>query len=112
MEKQFVKMELDVFAKWQFKPPMYRVYVNDELFNERTYSWNHLEYITEILQIKAEPGEYSVKIENHGGEFTVRSLRCSVGKVRVIDNNTFEIIEDRTQTDKITYLNVDGQVSV
>ena len=112
MEKQFVKMELDVFAKWQFKPPMYRVYVNDELFNERTYSWNQSEYITEILQIKAQPGEYSVKIENHGGEFTVRSLRCSVGKVRVIDNNTFEIIEDRTQTDKMTYLNVDGQVSV
>ena len=112
MNKQFVKMELDVFAKWQFKPPMYRVYVNDELFNERNYSWQTSEYITEILQIKAEPGEYRVEIENHGGEFTVRSLRCSVGKVRVIDNNTFEIIEDRTQTDKMTYLNVDGQVSV
>ena len=95
MDKQFVKMELDVFAKWQFKPPMYRVYVNDELFNERSYSVaTDLEYITEILQIKAQPGEYNVRIENHGGEFTVRSLRCSVGKVRVINNSMFEIIEE------------------
>ena len=94
MDKQFVKMELDVFAKWQFKPPMYRVYVNDELFNERNYMWQPTEYVTEILQIKAQPGEYNVRIENHGGEFTVRSLRCSVGKVRVINNSMFEIIEE------------------
>ena len=93
MTKQFVKMELDVFAKWQIKPPMYRIYVNDELFNERTYRWQN-EYITEILQIKAQPGEYNVRIENYGGEFTVRSLRCSVGKVKVINNSMFEIIED------------------
>ena len=94
MEKQFVKMELDVFAKWQFKPPMYRVYVNDELFNERTYSWNQSEYITEILQIKAEPGEYTVRIENYGGEFTTRKLRCSYGSAEIINNETFRIVEE------------------
>ena len=91
MEKQFVKMELDVFAKWQFKPPMYRVYVNDELFNERNYSWQTSEYITEILQISAEPGEYTVRIENYGGEFTTRKLRCSYGSAEIIDNETFRI---------------------
>jgi hypothetical protein len=94
MEKQFVKMEFDVFAEWNTHPPMYRVYVNDELFNERTYRWQSNEYITEILQIDAKPGEYNVRIENHGGEFTVRSLRCSVGKVKVINNSRFEIIEE------------------
>ena len=46
MEKQFVKIELDVFAKWQNKPPMYRIYVNDELFNERNYNWYPIEYLT------------------------------------------------------------------
>src|SRR6056300_251996 len=94
MNKQFVKMELDVFAKWNTHPPMYRVYLNDELFNERTYRWQPNEYITEILQIKGQPGEYNVRIENHGGEFTVRNLRCSVGKVKVINNSMFEIIEE------------------
>ena len=94
MDKQFVKMQLDVHAKWNTHPPMYRVYVNDELFNERNYMWQPTEYVTEILQISAEPGEDTVRIENHGGEFTVRSLRCSVGKVRVINNSMFEIIEE------------------
>jgi hypothetical protein len=94
MEKQFVKMELDVFAKWNTHPPMYRVYVNDELFNERNYMWQPTEYVTEILQISAEPGEYTVRIENHGGEFTTRKLRCSYGSAEIIDNETFCIVEE------------------
>jgi len=94
MTKQFVKMELDVFAKWENKPPMYRIYVNDELFNERDYNWYPIEYVTEILQISAEPGEYTVRIENHGGEFKTRKLRCSYGSAEIIDNSTFRIVKE------------------
>ena len=110
MEKQFVKMELDVHAKWNTHPPMYRVYVNDELFNERNYMWQPSEYVTEILQIKAEPGEYTVKIENFSGEFTTHKLRCSVGSAKVINNETFEIIADPILTDKIEYINTEKQI--
>ncbi len=94
MDKQFVKMELDVHAKWNTHPPMYRVYVNNELFNERNYMWQPTEYVTEILQISAEPGEYTVRIENHGGKFTTRKLRCSYGSAEIINNETFRIVEE------------------
>ena len=53
--------------------------------------WQPTEYVTEILQISAVPGEYSVRIENHGGEFTTRKLRCSYGSAEIIDNETFRI---------------------
>ncbi len=88
-------MELDVYAKWNINPPMYRVYVNDELFNERNYRWQPSEYITEILQIQAQPGEYSVRIENLGGEFETRKLRCSYGSAEIVDNETFRIVEEK-----------------
>lgn len=94
MTKQFVKMELDVHAKWETHPPMYRVYVNDELFNERNYIWQPSEYITEIIQVSAGPGEYSVRIENHGGEFTTRKLRCVYGSAEVINDQRFIIREE------------------
>jgi len=44
------------------------------------------------LQIEAIPGEYSVRIENHGGEFTTRKLRCSYGSAEIINNGTFCIV--------------------
>ena len=84
--------------------------MNDELFNERNYMWQPSEYVTEILQISAEPGEYTVRIENHGGEFTTRKLRCSYGSAEIIDNYNFKIIKDNTHTDKIEYINTEKQI--
>ena len=89
---------------------MYRVYVNNELFNERNYMWQPSEYITEILQITAEPGEYTVRIENHGGEFTTRKLRCAYGSAEIINNSTFKIIQDKTFTDQIEYINTEKTI--
>jgi len=110
MEKQFVKIKLDIHAKWNQHPPMYRVYVNNELFNERNYMWQPSEYITEILQITAEPGEYTVRIENHGGEFKTRKLRCAYGSAEIINNSTFKIIQDKTFTDQIEYINTEKTI--
>ena len=110
MTKQFVKIKLDIHAKWNQHPPMYRVYVNNELFNERNYMWQPSEYITEILQITAEPGEYTVQIENHGGEFTTRKLRCAYGSAEIINNSTFKIIQDKTFTEQIEYINTENTI--
>jgi hypothetical protein len=110
MTKQFVKIKLDIHAKWNQHPPMYRVYVNNELFNERNYMWQPSEYITEILQITAEPGEYTVRIENHGGEFTTRKLRCAYGSAEIINNSTFKIIQDKTFTEQIEYINTEKTI--
>lgn len=60
MTKQFIQVLADINCEWEGLNPIYRVYVNDELFTERTWLWTDC-YLEEMLQIAAEPGEYSLR---------------------------------------------------
>ena len=62
VNKQFVKVLMDIHCEWTGTAPSYRVFVNDELFSERTFIWRE-QYLTEMLQISAEPGVYQVRLE-------------------------------------------------
>ena len=55
MQTYFVRVECDVTAKVHNQPLRYRVYVNNELFAERTWIWENC-YLEESLQIQAGPG--------------------------------------------------------
>jgi hypothetical protein len=55
MDKKFVRVVADVDCEWEGWNPVYRVYVNDELFAERTWRWTDC-YLEENLQIRSEPG--------------------------------------------------------
>lgn len=95
MTKRFVKIRFDVRCKWEAFPPQYRVFVNDELFAERTYRWDDTFYIKEMLQVEAEPGIYSFRIEEidpKTGVFTMSNPTVEVGNARILDNNRFEIL--------------------
>ena len=93
MNKQFVKVLIDIHCEWAGIAPSYRVFVNDELFSERTFIWRD-QYLTEMLQISAEPGEYCVRVEAVqpiGGKFRVRNHSIEHGPARWIDEKTLEI---------------------
>lgn len=95
MEKKFVKIRFDVRCKWAGFPPDYRVFVNDELFTERTFIWGDDIYIKEMLQVKAEPGVYSFRVEElepKTGEFRISSAYVEFGEARMLDDNRFEIL--------------------
>lgn len=62
MSKKFVQILCDVHCDWEGLAPVYRVYVNDELFAERTWIWTE-HYLEEMLQIEAEPGNYTISFE-------------------------------------------------
>ena len=62
MDRHFVRVLNDVYCDWEGLPPDYRVYVNDELFAERTFIWADC-YLEEMLQIEAPPGEYTIRHE-------------------------------------------------
>lgn len=62
MDREFVRLVNDVYCDWEGLPPDYRVYVNDELFSERTWIWNQC-YLEETLQILAPPGQYHIRHE-------------------------------------------------
>jgi len=81
MSQRFVRVLCDVDCKWEGLPPTYRVYVNDELFAERTWTWTD-EYLEEVLQIEAEPGEYRIRYElvpPNLAEITASNFRVDFG---------------------------------
>ena len=84
----------DVHCDWEGLPPVYRVYVNDELFAERTWIWRGY-YLNEMLQIEAAPGEYRVRVEAVqpvGGKFKTRNYQVDYGNAQWRDTNILEIL--------------------
>lgn len=93
MDKKFIKIAFDLDCTWGDKPPSYRVYFNGELFAERTYIWRE-HYLTEILQINAEPGQYRFDFENLNpelGTFNITNKRIEYGPAEWISKKYVEI---------------------
>lgn len=94
MRNKFVKFSFDLFCDWKRQPPTYRIYVNNELFTERSYIWGGTQYLQEVLQLSAPPGKYSIRIDNLGDpecQFKIRNLNIDSGTARVIDSKTIEV---------------------
>ena len=89
-----VQMRIDVHTTFigRGDEPSYRLYVNDELFSERTYRYESGTYLTEQLFVNKNPGAYKVRIESLGSfKYKLRNLRCAYGTADIIDNETFRI---------------------
>jgi hypothetical protein len=81
---RFVRVAFVVACDWDGFPPIYRVYVGDELFTERTYIFPKHEYLEEILPILASPGKYCVRTETLGtGNFVFGELKILDGPARI-----------------------------
>lgn len=73
-------VRFDVHCHWSGDPPVYRIYVDDDMIVERTFGWagyNH--YIQENLICDLAPGVHRVKIENcsNSGNFQLQKLRVN-----------------------------------
>jgi hypothetical protein len=93
MEPVFVRAVFNLDCKWEGLDPVYRIYVNDELFTERTYRWPDC-YLEEHLQISAPPGQYRVRVEPVGpqiAEFITGGHRIDHGPATWLDKQTLEI---------------------
>jgi hypothetical protein len=66
----------------------YRVWVNDELFQERRWRWGQDYYLQEVMAIRAEPGRYQIRFETVAGDS---------GSVRV---ENFRVVEGPAQIDQ------------
>jgi hypothetical protein len=93
MIEKFVQVSADVTCEWEGLNPIYRLYVNDELFAERTWRWTN-SYLEEIVPIFAMPGEYTLRWElvpPHLAELRVKNLRVDQGDATVEKNNRVRI---------------------
>ena len=61
-----VQIEYDVSCEWHNFPPSYRLYVNNELFTERTYIWQD-QNLEEVIPISAPPGDYAIEYQLNRG---------------------------------------------
>jgi len=72
-------MTFDVKATWHDEPPpVYRIYVDNDLITERTFIWaGHETYIKENLVCNLKPGTHILRVENasNHGEFKLNRLR-------------------------------------
>jgi hypothetical protein len=94
MTKQFVRILCDVDCEWEGLQPIYRAYVNNELFTERTWRWTDC-YLEEEFQLEAEPGDYTIRYElvpPHLAQLTVTNIRVAKGSATVV-NNVLRITE-------------------
>lgn len=93
MNAEFVRAVFDLDCDWEGLPPVYRIYVNDELFAEREWRWTDC-YLEEILQIQAAPGRYTVRLEPVGPQiarFHTTNHRVEHGPAVWQDSNILEI---------------------
>ena len=87
MQTRFVKVLCDVHCQWdKTLSPRYRVFVNDELFTERTWIWENA-YLQEMLQIEAPPGVYNIRFEllddSNTARINVRNTRVTLGPATI-----------------------------
>ena len=94
MSKKFVRILSNIDCDWEGLSPTYRLYVNDELFAERTWRWTD-SAIQEALQVEAEPGEYTIRYElvpPHLAAIKVGALEVDIGPAAITDNTHFRIL--------------------
>lgn len=93
MENKFVKVLFDIDCEWTGPAPSYRIFVDGELFAERTYIWTDC-YLHEMLQISAEPGHYLFDFQNLNPDtatFTIKNRSVLQGPARWVNDKYLEI---------------------
>ena len=94
MKLQNIQIQYDVHCEWLGQPPVYRLYVNDELFTERTYIWQD-QYLEEVVPIDAVAGDYVIRYELAGtGTLTATNPRVNHGAAHFVDNYTLRIANE------------------
>ena len=92
MTTRFVQLLCDIDCEWEETSPVYRIYVGNDLFSERTWIWRD-QYLEEMLQISTKPGVYPLRfelVEPELGKLTVSNFRVIQGIAQVA-GNTLEI---------------------
>jgi len=91
MGKQSVQIQYNVHCKWAGESPVYRLFVDGELFTELTYIW-HDQYLEEVIPINAQPGDYVITYELLGaGTLTVENPQVLSGPGEFIGQNVIRI---------------------
>jgi len=92
MQKQSVQICYDVHCDWSGPPPRYRLYVDGELFTERTFNFVQ-SYLQEVIPIDAVPGDYAIRYEmiDSNGHIAADNPRVLTGPAEFVAHNIVRI---------------------
>jgi len=95
MKPQSVQVQYDVFCDWSGPPPRYRLYVQGELFTERTFNFVQ-SYLEEVIPINAVPGDYVIKYEmiDSNAHLAAQNPRVISGTAEFIAHNVVRIQDE------------------
>jgi hypothetical protein len=93
MKTRSVRVLCDVHCEWDDVPPKYRLFVNGELFAERTWIWKDF-YLEEAIHIDALPGMYQIQYEvlNNDASIRVKNPRIDHGTAVMHKHLRLEIL--------------------
>jgi hypothetical protein len=96
MQTKSVQVHCDVYCKWDGNDTRYRLYINDELFTERTWIWPGKDYyLEEVIPIEAPPGLYKIRyelLEPTGSKLKLRNMRVATKNAAIHEDQiTLEI---------------------
>lgn len=95
MTKYFVRAVFDINCRWEGMPPVYRIYLNDELFTEREWNLPSDQYLEQVLQINAATGKYNLRLDPVGpclADFSISNNRIDHGPARWVKNHKLVIM--------------------
>jgi len=90
---QYIRAVFDLDCEWEGLPPVYRIFVESELFAEREWRWTE-HYTEEILQIKSPPGIVVVTlqvVQPALAKFTMSNHRIEHGRAFWVDDSRIKI---------------------
>lgn len=93
-----VRVLVDVNCEWSETPPRYRIFVDQELFTERTWIWNNC-YLEEALTVVAAPGKYMIRgelVEPSDAALTLTNWRVDHGPGSITSAGELEIFDANT----------------
>lgn len=94
MQTHYVRVLCDIHCKSNDRNARYRVYVDDELFAERTWIWEGV-YLEEALQLEAPVGKYPLRfelVEPDVGKLKVKNIRIDHGPAVLHKGDVIEVL--------------------
>jgi hypothetical protein len=92
--KKSVIVICDVHCEWTGNSPVYRLYVDNELFAERLFRWEGF-YLEEVIPVAADSGSYTIRYEllpHENARLDVRNPRIQTTNCNAtMDNMTIRI---------------------
>ncbi len=81
------KLEVDVYSHWSENPPIYRIYIDNEMLVERTFGWpSYQNYITEHMYCDLDTGVHTLSLENLDTNSRFELEHFTVDKISVNKN--------------------------